>query len=112
MREEWIKSKKKNYENPIADIMAGVIKPLLNKQNSLEAEIRMNWNKIFPHDINSKCEFLKLTFKNKTSQCCALHVSVQPAFAIEISYKTAQMIEMLSVFLGRKAVEEIRVVKR
>lgn len=111
MREEWI-NKKKNFENPIEDILKGVIRPLLNKQNALEAEIRMNWNKIFPEEISKKCSFSKLTFKNKSSQACVLHVYVQPAYAIDISYKTAQMLEMLALFLGGKMVEEVRVVKR
>jgi hypothetical protein len=110
-REEWINNKKRNFENPMSDILKGVIKPIFDKKNALEAEILMNWNKIFPSENFSKVIFKKISFPKANNELAKLFVATSPANALELSYQVEQILEKITLIFGYKAFDKIIISK-
>lgn len=112
-REEWIKGKKKNFENPLQDVLKGVLLPLLDEKKKLETDLKFNWQSIMPAEINKNSAVKKLQFsKGKSSKPAALHLQVEPHAVMEISYQQETIIEKTNLFFGFKAVDKIVISKK
>jgi hypothetical protein len=110
-RKEWIKGKKKNYENQLSDLVEGVINPLMDKQNRLRANMILNWNKIFSKDISKKIKFQDVKPYNQAINSFMLVVSCERKNFLELTHMKGQLIQNLSVYFGYKAVEKIKIVQ-
>jgi len=107
-REEWIKNKKRNFENSISDIVSGVVNPTLSKSSKTEANIIMNWNKIFDESLRNKIFFKKLFCTDKLNNKFTLSINVPSKYMLEITYSEAIIKEQLAIFMGFSAIDRIK----
>jgi hypothetical protein len=110
-REEWISGKKKNYENSLNDIISGTLAPIVKNKSKLEADLLLNWNKIFDSNLSAKTYFSKVSGTNKKENKFVLYVNTKTENFLEISHSTEIMKEQLAIFLGFNGCEKIFVSK-
>jgi CTP:phosphocholine cytidylyltransferase-like protein len=110
-REEWISGKKKNYENPLNDIISSTLAPIVKNKSKLEADLLLNWNKIFDSNISSKSYFAKVSTTSKKENKFVLHINTKVENFLEIGHSTEIMKEQLAIFLGYNGCEKIFVHK-
>ena len=106
-REDWIKGKKRNYENDISSIIGSVIKPALDKFSKVEADLILNWNKIFGEEYGSKMLFKKVSFVNKKENKFNLTVAVKAKDMLEITYSSDVLLEKLNIYLGYEGAQKL-----
>ena len=110
-REEWVKGKKPNFHNSLNDIITATMKPILNKYSKIEADMILNWGKIFDSGLASKASFKKIVFTDRKNNKFVLHVNVKNADMLEVSYASEIMKEQLAIFLGFQGCEKIVISK-
>ena len=88
-----------------------IIKRIFNRQHPLLAEIMINWNKIVGLKFSTKSTPIKITAsKEKGRAINILHVQVEnSSIALELSFQQEIIIERISVYLGFKAIHNLRV---
>lgn len=108
-REEWIQGKKKNFENPLQDVLKGVMLPLLDEKKKLETDLKFNWQSIMPKEISSNSKVQKLKFPNKTSKSkpATLSLQVKPHAVLEINYAQEIIIEKVNLFFGFRVIDKV-----
>lgn len=110
-REEWISGKKKNYENSLNDIISCTLAPIVKNKSKLEADLMLNWSKIFDSNISSKTYFSKVSNTNKKENKFVLYINTKTKNYLEISHSTEIMKEQLAIFLGYNGCERVFVNK-
>jgi hypothetical protein len=110
-REEWIKGKKANFENNISDIVYSTVKPMLNKLSKTEADILLNWNRIFDSSLAPKISFKKMVFTDRAANKFILYINTANKDLLEITHATEIIKEQLAIFLGFQGCERVVVAK-
>ncbi len=110
-REEWINNKRSNYHNQLGDVVDSIIRPVLPKFSKIEADLLLNWHKIFDSKIADKIKFEKLSFTDKKNNRFILHIKVLPKDLLEITHSVQIIQEQLNLYLGYNGVEKVRVHK-
>jgi hypothetical protein len=110
-REEWISGKKRNFESSIGDIIYSTVKPIFKNHSKIEADIILNWNKIFDKNMVNKISFKKVVFTDRKANKFILHVNVGNKDWLEISHAAEIIKEQLAIFLGFAGCERVVVAK-
>ena len=99
---------------PLSDFVPGLTKDILGKKGALFGKMVMEWPHIAGADIAAKTTPLELKFAKKTEQKsqAVLHLSVQSAFALEISYQKSLLMERLNMFFGYPAIKDIKIIQQ
>lgn len=94
----------------IADSVNKIIRKIFAKSNPVLAEIMINWNKIVGIKLSKKAHPYKIiTLKNKEQKINILYIQVEnSSISIEISFQKEIIISRTNVYLGFKAIDEIR----
>lgn len=101
-----------NRPRPLADLVPPLTKDVFGRKNLLFGKMVSEWNDIAGADIASKATPLDLKFSKKADNNQAvLQLAVLPAFALELSYQKALLIERLNVFFGYPAIKDIKIVQ-
>jgi hypothetical protein len=99
---------------PLSDLVPGLIKASLGKKSLLFGKMLAEWQHIAGADIAAKATPLDLKFAKKLDQKsqATLHIAVQSAYALEISYQKALLIERLNMFFGYPAIKDIKMIQQ
>jgi hypothetical protein len=113
---------------PISDLVPGLTKDILGRQGQLFGKMLAEWSHIAGADIAAKTLPLDLKYAkkpgakapnmksgrkapDKKSQA-TLHLAVQSAYALELSYQKSLLIERLNMFFGYPAIKDIKMVQQ
>ena len=101
-----------NRPRPLSDIMPGIARDIFGKKNMLFGKMLAEWPNIAGADIAAKAipEDLKFSKKNGANQA-VLHLAVQSAYALELSYQKNLLIERLNMFFGYPAIKDIKLIQ-
>ena len=99
---------------PISDLVPGLAQRIIGRRGLLFGKMVMEWSHIVGSEIASKATPINLRFAGKSNQKsqATLHISVQGAFALEISYQKALIIEQLNMFFGYPAIRDIKIIQQ
>lgn len=99
---------------PISDLVPGLTKDILGRQGQLFGKMLAEWTHIAGADIAAKTTPLNLKYAKKLDKKsqATLHLAVQSAFALELSYQKSLLIERLNVFFGYPAIKDIKMVQQ
>jgi hypothetical protein len=98
----------------LSDLVPGLTKDILGKKGALFGKLLAEWRQIAGEDVASKTTPLELKFAKKTDQKsqAVLHLAVQSAYALEMSYQKSLIIERLNMFFGYPAIKDIKMVQQ
>jgi hypothetical protein len=98
---------------PISDLVPGLTKDILGKKSLLFGKMIAEWPHIAGADIAAKTMPLDLKYSKKIDQKSqvTLHLAVQSAYALEISYQKTLLIERLNMFFGYPAIKDIKMIQ-
>lgn len=87
-----------------------IIKRIFGKRHPLFAEIMINWDKIVGPKFSSQTTPLKIgNIREKGQVLNILHVQVEnSSIALELSFHQHIIIERISVYLGFKAIHQLK----
>lgn len=87
-----------------------IIKRIFGRQHPLLAEIMVNWDKIVGPKFSSQATPLRIgSIKEKGLALNVLHVQVEnSSIALELSFHQHIIIERISVYLGFKAIHNLK----
>lgn len=101
--------------------MPGITKDILGKKSMLFGKMISEWAHIAGAEMAAKTVPLDLKFakkpgakapdKNQKGQA-VLHLAVQAASALEISYQKSLLIERLNIFFGYPAIKDIKIIQQ
>jgi len=99
---------------PLSDLVPGLTKDILGKKSLLFGKMLSEWVHIVGADIAAKTVPLDLKYAKKLDQKsqATLHLAVQSAFALELSYQKSLLIERLNMFFGYPAIKDIKMVQQ
>jgi hypothetical protein len=99
---------------PLSDLVPGLTKDILGKKSLLFGKMIVDWPQIAGADIAAKTLPLELKYSKKIDQKSqvTLHLAVQSAYALEISYQKALLIERLNMFFGYPAIKDIKMIQQ
>lgn len=99
---------------PVSDLVPRLIEASLGKKSLLFGKMLAEWPHIAGPDIAGKATPLDLKFAKKLDQKsqATLHLAVQSAYALEISYQKALLIERLNMFFGYPAIKDIKMIQQ
>lgn len=101
-----------NRPRPLSDLVPGLTKGIFGKKNLLFGKMVVEWANIAGPDISAHTIPLDLKFSKKSGENQAvLYLSVQPAFALELSYQQNLLKERLNMFFGYSAIKDIKIVQ-
>lgn len=104
-REEWIRSKKKNFENSLGSIISEIVKPHFKGKNKVETVFLTSFNNIFPAEITSKVKYIKV-MSSKGGRT-TLYLEVSAKYMLEVTHLKDIMLDKISLYFGYKAVDDI-----
>ena len=98
----------------LSDLVPGLTKDILGKKSLLFGKMLSEWAHIAGADIAAKTMPLDLKYAKKLDKKsqATLHLAVQSAYALEISYQKALLIERLNMFFGYPAIKDIKMVQQ
>lgn len=98
----------------LSDLVPGLTKDILGKKSLLFGKMLADWPNIAGTDIAAKAVPLDLKYAKRTDQKsqATLHLAVQSAYALEISYQKALLIERLNMFFGYPAIKDIKMIQQ
>lgn len=98
---------------PLSDLVPGLTKDILGKKSMLFGKMLSEWVHIAGADIAAKTVPLDLKYAKKLDQKsqAILHLAVQSAYALELSYQKSLLIERLNMFFGYPAIKDIKMVQ-
>jgi hypothetical protein len=102
-----------NRPRPLSDLVPGLTKDIFGSKNMLFGKMVAEWAQIAGAEVAGKALPLELKFsrrKDKHNQA-VLHLGIQPAFALELSYQKSLLIERLNVFFGYPAIKDIKFIQ-
>ncbi|MCK5518411.1 MAG: DUF721 domain-containing protein [Alphaproteobacteria bacterium] len=100
---------------PISDLVPSLAKGILGRKGLLFGKLVTEWPNIIGPEIASRTAPLDLRFAGKygkKNNQAVLHISVQGAFALEISYQKALLLERLNMFFGYPAIKDIKIIQQ
>lgn len=98
----------------LSDLLPALTKDILGRKGMLFGKLLAEWPHIAGSDFADKCRPLELKFAKKTDQKsqAVLHLAVDSAFALEISYQKSLLMERLNVFFGYSAIKDIKIIQQ
>ncbi len=103
----------------LSDLVPGLTKNILGKKGALFGKLLAEWPHVASADIAAKTMPLELKFAKKTgakapgsTTQAVLHLAVQSAYALEISYQKSLLIERLNMFFGYPAIKDIKIIQQ
>lgn len=98
----------------LSDLVPGLTKDILGKKSLLFGKMLAEWPHIVGADVAGKTAPLDLKYAKKVDQKsqATLHLAVQSAFALEISYQKSLLIERLNMFFGYPAIKDIKIIQQ
>jgi len=113
-----------NRPRPVSDLVPNLTKGIFGKTNMLFGKLLAEWAHIAGDEIASQTTPLELKFSrtgsgksakggkaDKTPPKATLHLAVQPAYALELSYQKNLLIERLNMFFGYGAIKDIKLIQ-
>ena len=100
---------------PVSDLVPGLAKGILGRRGLLFGKLVMEWPHIVSSEMASRATPINLRFAGKSNQKnrqAILHISVRGAFALEISYQKALLLEQLNMFFGYPAIRDIKIIQQ
>ena len=99
---------------PLSDLVPGLTKDILGKKSLLFGKMLSEWRDIAGADIAAKTTPLDLKYAKKLDKKsqATLHLAVQSAYALELSYQKSLLIERLNMFFGYPAIKDIKMVQQ
>ena len=99
---------------PLSDFVPGLTKDILGKKSLLFGKMIADWPNIAGADIAAKTVPLDLKYAKKLDQKsqATLHLAVQSAYALEVSYQKSLLIERLNMFFGYPAIKDIKIIQQ
>lgn len=98
----------------MSDLVPNLTKGILGKKSLLFGKMLADWTHIAGAEIASKAIPLDLKYAKKIDQKsqATLHLAVQSAFALEVSYQQSLLIERLNMFFGYPAIKDIKIIQQ
>lgn len=98
----------------LSDLVPGLTKDILGKKSLLFGKMLADWRNIAGTDIAAKTVPLDLKYAKRADQKsqATLHLAVQSAYALEISYQKSLLIERLNMFFGYPAIKDIKMIQQ
>ena len=98
---------------PLSDLVPNLTKDILGKKNLLFGKMLAEWPHIAGAEMAAKATPLDLKYARKIDQKsqATLHLAVQSAFALEVSYQKSLLIERLNMFFGYPAIKDIKIIQ-
>lgn len=116
-----------NRPRPVSDLVPNLTKGIFGRTNMLFGKMLAEWAHIAGEEIASQTTPMELKFSrtsgkaakgkdgkpkaDKTPSKATLHLAVQPAYALELSYQKNLLIERLNVFFGYGAIKDIKLIQ-
>lgn len=105
-----------NRPRPLSDLVPGLTKDIFGKKNLLFGKMVAEWAHIAGPEIAAKTTPLDLKFQKrpegtKGAARAVLHLGVQTAYALELSYQKGLLIERLNMFFGYPAITDIKILQ-
>jgi hypothetical protein len=99
---------------PLSDLVPGLTKDILGRKSLLFGKLLAGWPDIAGAEMAAKTTPLDLKFAKKLDQKsqATLHLAVQSAYALEISYQKSLLIERLNMFFGYPAIRDIKMIQQ
>ncbi len=99
---------------PLSDLIPGLTKDILGKKSLLFGKMLSEWSHIAGADIAAKATPIDLKYAKKLDKKsqATLHLAVQSAYALELSYQKSLLIERLNMFFGYPAIKDIKMVQQ
>jgi hypothetical protein len=98
----------------LSDLVPGLTKDILGKKSLLFGKMLSEWQHIAGAEVAAKTTPLELKYAKKLDKKsqATLHLAVQSAYALELSYQKALLIERLNMFFGYPAIKDIKMVQQ
>ena len=98
---------------PLSDLVPGLTKDILGKKSLLFGKMLSEWSQIAGADIAAQTVPLDLKYAKKLDKKsqATLHLAVQSAYALELSYQKSLLIERLNMFFGYPAIKDVKIVQ-
>jgi hypothetical protein len=98
----------------LSDIVPGLTRDILGKKGLLFGKMVLEWPHIAGPEMADKTMPIDLKSAKKAGgqSRAVLHLAVQNAFALEVSYQKALLIERLNMFFGYPAIQDIKLVQQ
>ena len=101
-----------NRPRPLSDFVPRLTKDVFGRKNLLFGKMLAEWPHIAGPDIAERAIPLDLKFSKKAEgNQAVLHLGVQPACALELSYQKTLLIERLNMFFGYPAIKDIKIIQ-
>lgn len=98
----------------LSTLVPALVKESMGKKGLLFGKMLAEWSHIAGDDIAACAVPLELKFAktpDKKNQA-VLHMAVESARALEVSYQKALLIERLNMFFGYNAIKDIKITQR
>ncbi len=98
----------------LSDLVPGLIRESLGKKSLLFGKMLAEWPEIAGAEIAAHAVPLDLKFAkspDKKNQA-VLHLAVESAYALEMSYQKTLLIERLNMFFGYAAIKDVKMVQQ
>ncbi len=98
----------------LSDLVPGLTKDILGKKSLLFGKMLSEWQHIAGAEIAAKTTPIELKYAKKLDKKsqAVLHLGVQSAYALELSYQKSLLIERLNMFFGYPAIKDIKMVQQ
>jgi len=98
----------------LSDLVPGLTRNILGKKSLLFGKMLADWPNIAGADMAAKTMPLDLKYAKKIDKQsqATLHLAVQSAYALEISYQKSLLIERLNMFFGYPAIKDIKIIQQ
>jgi hypothetical protein len=100
---------RKPWSQPLADLVAPALKPVIGRYGFDEADLLVFWPDIVGARLAARCEPLRLQWPPRTPRGAAgepatLIVRVEGAFAIELQHQASIVVERVNAHVGWRCV--------
>lgn len=107
--------KSRAWSQPLADLVTGVINPVLAKQGFGQSDVILNWEEIVGGRLAQVCEPIKLQWPararnappERLSEPATLVLRVESGFALELQHLGDMLAERVNAHLGWRCVGKI-----
>lgn len=105
-----------NRPRPVSDLLPGLTKEIFGRKNMLFGKLLAQWVHIVGLEVSARATPLDMKFQRKAegspgASQAVLHLGVQTAYALELSYQKGLLIERLNVFFGYPAIKDIKIIQ-
>ena len=111
-REEWLKGKRKNYENSISDIVPGLLNNIIDGKQKARADFLLNWHKIFGRELDDMIVFEDLQAVSKKDRRYNLKISTSPKDFLEVTHMKETIKEKAAIYFGYNLIEQVKITKK